>query len=60
MGALLNDLTLAHDDDLVSSDDSAQSMGDDNHGLLAFFEQLVQRFLDLMLTLGIEGTRSLI
>ena len=60
MGTLLDDLTLAHDDDLVSSDDSAQSVCDDDHGLLAFLKQLIERFLDLVLTLGVQGTRGLI
>ena len=60
MGTLLDDLTLAHDDDLVSSDDSAQSVCDDDHGLLAVLKQLIERFLDLVLTFGVQGTRGLI
>ena len=60
MGTLLDDMTLTHDDDLVSSDNSAQSMGDDNHSLLAFLEQRIQRFLYLMFTLGVQCARGLI
>ena len=60
MSTLLNDLTLAHDDDLVGGDDSAQPVSDYYHRLLAFLEQLIQCLLHLVLTLSIESTRCLI
>ena len=41
MGTLLDDLTLTHNNDLVSSNDRTQSVGDDDHSLLAFLEQLI-------------------
>ena len=60
MSTLLNDLTLAHDDDLVGGDDSAQPVSDNYHRLLALLEQLIQCLLHLVLTLSIQSTSRLI
>lgn len=57
---LLDDITLAHADDLVSGDNCAQSMRNHDHRLLLLLEQSAQSLLYLVLTVGIECTRSLI
>jgi len=58
--ALLNDVTLAHADDLVGGDDRAQSMRNHNHRLLLLLEQSAQSLLHLVLTVGVESARSLV
>ena len=60
MSALLNDIALPHDDDLVGIDDRAQTMSDDDHSLLLLLKQGVQSLLHLMLAFSIESTRSLV
>ena len=60
MSALFNNVTLPHNDDLVSIDDRAQTMSDDDHSLLLLLKQGVKSLLHLMLALSIESTRSLI
>ena len=60
MSTCLNDLALAHDDDLVGGDDRAQPVSDDYHCLLALLEQLIKRFLHLVLTLSVQCTRRLV
>ena len=60
MCSLLDNLSFTHDDNLVSVDDRAEPMGDDNDSLLLFIEQGVKSLLNLMFTLSIEGAGSLI
>ena len=60
MSTLLNDLTFAHDDNLVGSDNGAQPVSNNYHRLLALLEQLIQCLLHLVLTLGIQGTCGLV
>ena len=58
--SLLDDVTLSHTDDLVCANNRAESMSDDDHGLLLFLEQSVQRLLNLVLTVGVERTGRLV
>lgn len=60
VSALLNDIALAHANNIVSADDSTESVGNHDNGLLLLLEQLVQGFLHLVLTVGIERACSLI
>ena len=60
VGALLNDLTLAHDNDLVCVPDGGETMRDDNHGLLRRLDQGVECLLHLMLALSVQGARSFV
>ena len=60
MGSLFDDLTLAHDDDLVGVHDCRQAMGDHDHSLLLLLEERVKSLLDLMFAFGIERAGSLI
>ena len=55
VSATLLDLTVLHDDDLVSILDGAESVSDDDNSLLATVDQLVKSLLHLMLTLSIES-----
>jgi len=55
MGATLLDLSMLHDEDLVGVFDGAESMGDNDNGLLSCVDQLVKRLLYLMLALCVQG-----
>lgn len=56
VGSTLNDLTLVQDDDLIGILDGTQAMSDNDDGLLAHSNQLVEGRLHLMLTLRVQGT----
>ena len=60
MGSLLDDVTLAHADDLVCADDCAESVCDHDHCLLLLLEQSVQGLLDLVLAVSVECASSLV
>ena len=60
MGALLNDVALTENNNLVSVDDGAQTVSNNHNGLVALSDQLVQGLLDLELRLSIEGASSFI
>ena len=60
MRALLDNLALAHDNDLVGVHNCRQAMSDHDHGLLLLLQESVQSLLDLVFALGIECTSGLI
>ena len=60
MRSLLNNLTLAHDDDLVCGHDGRQAMRDHDHRLLLLLQESVQSLLDLVFAFSIECTGGLI
>ena len=60
MGSLLDDVALAHADNLVSADDCAESVSDHDYCLLLLLEQSVEGLLDLMLTVSVECASSLV
>ena len=60
MRSTLHDLTVLHHKDFVSIANSAQPMGNNDNSLFSGANQLVESFLNLMLTLRIEGRCSLV
>ena len=61
MISLLDDLALAHHNDVVSMSDGRESVGDYNGGDGSkVFADLIDGILDLLLVLLIQGTSSLI
>jgi len=55
VGTTLLNLSVLHYNDLVGVADRAQSVSDNNNGLLARADELVKRLLNLVLALGVEG-----
>ena len=60
VSSTLHDLTVLHDDDLVSVTDSAQSVSNDDDRLLSTVDQLVQGLLHLVLRLSIQSGGGLV
>ena len=60
MASLLDDVSLLHDNDLVSRHNSAQSVSNDDHSLPLLLKESTQGSLDLVLALGIQSTRCLV
>ena len=60
VSSTLHDLTVLHDDDLVSVTDSAQSVSNDDDRLLSTVDQLVQGLLHLVLGLSIQSGGGLV
>ena len=60
VGALLDDVSGVHDDDLVSVPDCREPMGDHDNCLRPLRYERVQSRLHLMFALSIEGTGSFV
>ena len=60
VSSTLHDLTVLHDDDLVSVTDSAQSVSNDDDRLLTTVNQLIQSLLHLVLGLSIQSRCGLV
>ena len=55
MGAALHNVTMLHHNDLSGILNCAESVGDDDDGLLATLDEGVDSFLHLMLTLSVQS-----
>jgi hypothetical protein len=60
VGAFLCNLAVLNNQNTIAVDDGRESMGDDNHRSVVLAEEIVNGFLNLVLTLGIEGRCCLI
>ena len=58
--SLLDDVALAHTDDLVCADDCAEPMSDHDNGLLLLRDKSIERLLHRVLTVSVQGTGSLV
>lgn len=58
--SLLDDVALAHTDDLVCADDRAKPMSDHDNGLLLLRDKSVERLLHKVFTVCVQGTGRLV